>query len=241
MVMNVLHIFNSGQNRLLFATDTTISPKLLDEGRFLFIDTPISRCGVEGAFSLGVWKFICQWNALRRDSRVENPPLIIHADEFHNTINAFDTRFLGECRKFSACMIACTQSKASFYANMGGPESESQVDALLNNFSHKIIHALGDVRSAEWCSSLVGSESRLNLSGSEQPTASLFDAWMGLGGGWSAGFSEHIRPALEPRRFMHGHRTGRARNGFLCDAYVIRSGEAFSCGENYLFISFSQK
>ncbi len=155
-VMNTLHRFNTGMNRVLFAGESTITPKVMDDGKWIFVNMPVGRCGEEGAFALGVWKFMAEWHVLRRDSRKPNNLCVIHADEFHNIINKFDTRYLGECRKFGGCMIACTQSKASFYANMAGDAAEAQVDALLNNFNYKIIHALGDIKTAEWASQLVG-------------------------------------------------------------------------------------
>ena len=46
---------------------------------------------------------------------------------------------------------------------------------------------------------------------------------------------------MEPKQFMHGFRTGGKINNYRCDAVVIRSGEAFSNGENFLKIAFSQK
>jgi len=35
-------------------------------------------------------------------------------------------------------------------------------------------------------------------------------------------------------------RTGGAANDLLCDAFVIRSGEPFASGQNWLATSFSQ-
>ena len=241
VVMNTLHMFNSGKNRLLFATETNITPAVMDQGKWIFVDMPVSRCGEEGGFALGVWKWMTEWHTLRRDSGVENPLLVIHADEFHNIINKYDTRFLGECRKFGGCMIACSQSKSSFYANMGGDAAEAQVDAMLNNFSHKIIHALGDVQTAEWASQLRGSEMQYSLGGSETPSESLLDELLGHRI-WSGSLSETMRPVMEPRTFMHGFRTGGRHNGYLCDAIVIRSGEPFnSTGTNMLRLAFTQK
>ena len=239
--MTVLHAFATGNNRLLFSTDTTITPRVMDIGKWVFVDMPISRCGQEGAFALGVWKFVTEWHVLRRDSGRDNPPLIIAVDEFHNSINSEDTHFLGEGRKFSGCMLACTQSKASFYANMGGEAAEAQVDALLNNFSHKIFHALGDIRTAEWASELCGSAMQFNLGGSEQQTGErgLLNAWMG-DRSWGGSVSETMRPLVEPRAFMHGLRTGGPINGNVCDALLLRSGEPFSNGQNFLWLAFKQ-
>lgn len=242
VVFNILHAFNSGTNRLLFATDTTVTPSVMDEGKWVFVNMPVSRHGQEGAFALGVWKWATEWHVLRRDSSRDNPPLIIAVDEFHNTVNSFDTQFLSESRKFAGCIIACTQSKASFYANMGGESAEAQVDALVNNFSHKIFHAIGDIRTAEWASQLCGTALQFNLGGSEQSTGSrsLLDEWFG-NYPWGGSLSETMRPVVEPRAFMHGLRTGGPKNNYLCDAWVIRSGEPFaSTGDNFLPVVFRQ-
>jgi hypothetical protein len=237
--MNILHMFNTGLNRQLFATDTTTSPELMDEAKWIFVNMPISRCGEEGAFALGVWKWATEWHVMRRDSGQDNPPLIIHADEFHIIINKYDTRFLGECRKFSGCMIACTQSKASFLANMRGEASEAQVDALLNNFSHKIIHALGDVDTAGWASELVGEEVQYTYGGSERSPESMAESLAGHNV-WSGNIGEDKRPIIFPREFMYGLRTGGRENNYRCDAVVIRSGQLFSNGQGFLKLAFKQ-
>ena len=72
VVMNVLHGFNTGVNRWLFATDTTASPLLMDQGKWIFINMPISRCGEEGAFALGAWKYMTEWHILRRNASLPN-------------------------------------------------------------------------------------------------------------------------------------------------------------------------
>ena len=46
---------------------------------------------------------------------------------------------------------------------------------------------------------------------------------------------------LQANAFLHGLRTGGPANNFLCDAYVIRSGEPFADGRNVLLTSFRQK
>ncbi len=40
---------------------------------------------------------------------------------------------------------------------------------------------------------------------------------------------------------MNGLRTGGKHNGYVCDAVVIRSGEPFLSGQNYLQVAFSQR
>jgi hypothetical protein len=241
VVMNVLHGFNTGLNRLLFNTETTVTPLAMDEGKWIIVDMPISRCGEEGAFALAFWKYMTEWHTLRRDSRQYNRPLIIHADEIHNIINPYDTRFLGECRKFSGAMIACSQSRASFLANMRGNSAEAQVDALLNNFTHKIIHALGDVATAKWASELVGDAMQDKFGGTENSPESMLEGILGHNV-WSGNISQEMMPIMVAREFMTGFRTGGKNNGNLCDAVLIRSGELFhSNGQGFLKLAFEQE
>ena len=59
--MNTLHRFNTGMNRVLFAGESTITPKVMDDGKWILVNMPVGRCGEEGAFALGVWKFMAEW------------------------------------------------------------------------------------------------------------------------------------------------------------------------------------
>ena len=68
----------------------------------------------------------------------------------------------------------------------------------------------------------------------------LWDEMMGLQK-ITSNMSEHYEPTLQTNRFMNGLRTGGPSNDFLCDAFVLRSGEPFANGMNYLEVAFSQK
>ena len=52
--------------------------------------------------------------------------------------------------------------------------------------------------------------------------------------------NEHTEEIVQPREFMHGLRTGGPPD-FVADAIVIKSGEPFSWGGNYLKVAFSQR
>ena len=104
-------------------------------------------------------------------------------------------------------MIACAQSKASFYANMGGEAAEAQVDAMLNNFTHKIIHALGDFKAPEWASQLCGSEMQFSVGGHQSQPESLLGELQGHSV-WTGSLSESMRPVMEPRSSCTGFARG---------------------------------
>ena len=52
--------------------------------------------------------------------------------------------------------------------------------------------------------------------------------------------SEHYEPMLQPNVLMNGMRTGGKANNLICDGVVIRSGEPFASGKNWLWREFSQ-
>jgi hypothetical protein len=72
------------------------------------------------------------------------------------------------------------------------------------------------------------------------PATDLYDELMGRSK-FTGNFSEHYESILQPNAFMSGLRTGGANNGYVVDAIVIRSGETFSNGSNWLRVAFGQK
>ena len=51
-----------------------------------------------------------------------------------------------------------TQSLHSYYGALTGDAGRNQADALLTNFSTRIMHAIGDAKTAEWASEMLGRE-----------------------------------------------------------------------------------
>jgi hypothetical protein len=69
----------------------------------------------------------------------------------------------------------------------------------------------------------------------------LYDELLGNGTGFHGSFSETYEQVLQDQAFMSGLRTGGPDNGFLADAWVLKSGEPFADGRNHLFATFNQK
>jgi hypothetical protein len=57
---------------------------------------------------------------------------------------------------------------------------------------------------------------------------------------FTGNFNESFEVELQPAVFMHKLRTGGPVNNFQCDAILIRSGEPFANGRNWLPVSFKQ-
>jgi hypothetical protein len=72
------------------------------------------------------------------------------------------------------------------------------------------------------------------------PQADLYDELIGRSK-FTGTISEHYENILQPNAFVTGLRIGGAENGYLVDAMVIRSGETFSNGSNWLRVAFGQR
>ena len=173
---------------------------------------------------------------MRRYAADKRKVTVIWIDEFQNHLNSFDPQFLAECRSHGGCMVVLTQSLHSYYAALKGSHTaEHAANALLTNFAHRIFCSLGDAKSAEWASSLLGQRLETMIGGSMAPEESMWDTLMGRTK-FTGTFSQQYTPILQPNVFMHDLRTGR--DG-IADAIIIRP-ECFSNGQNFLPVAFGR-
>ena len=239
-VQNTLHTFNTGIARELVSTTTSCSPATMERGKWILVDMPLDQYGASGKFVMTGWKFLTQKHILRRKPGLEDSPIVIWCDEAQEVLNSHDASFLAKCRSHFGCMVYLTQSIHSYYGAMGSHQAEHQANALLTNFLHKVFHVVGDAQTAQWASSLLGERREIMGGGSLSPAPEPFDILMGRAR-FSGSFSEQYRPVLQNNAFMRGMRTGGARHHMIVDGIVIRSGEPFSTGENWLWVSFGQE
>lgn len=234
----ILHVLCSGMVHDLMATATNVSPAIMDEGRWVLVDMPISRFGASGAMVNGLWHLATQRHILRRHAADKRKVTVIWIDEFQNHLNSFDPQFLAESRSHGGCMVVLTQSLHSYYAALkgGGHAAEHQANALLTNFAHRIFCSLGDAKSAEWASGLLGQRLETMVGGSMAPQESMWETLMGRSK-FTGSFSQDYKPVVQPGVFMHDLRTGSEG---VADAIIIRP-ERFSNGQNYLLASFSRR
>lgn len=239
-VMGILHTFNTGIVRELVSTTTNVTPDDMFRGQFVLIDLSPAEWGDIGSFVCAGWKYLCQRAVLRRHATERDAINVIICDEAQQFVNSHDAHYLAQCRSHKGCMLYLTQSLASYYSAMHGERGRHQADALLTNFHTKIFHALGDVQTAEWASGLVGKSLQTFVGGSMAPQENLLDELMGRSK-YTGSFNQHFEKVLQDNVFMNGLRTGGHANGLICDCIVIRSGEPFANGQNFLLTSFSQK
>jgi hypothetical protein len=240
-VQGLLHVMGSGVVRNMISSDTTLSPAMMDDGVSILVDMPGSRYGASGQFVNAAWRLGVQRHVLRRHAKPGDRIIVQWIDEFQNHAFSGDSRYLAECRSHLGCQIVLTQSLHAFYAAIkGGRSGEHLADALLTNYGTKCFCALGDAKTAEYASSLVGKSLQTFIGGSMAPATDLYDELVGRSK-FTGNFSEHYESVLQPNAFMTGLRTGGANNGYVADAIVIRSGETFSHGSNWLRIAFGQR
>ena len=239
-VMGILHVFNVGVVRELVSTTTTISPDQMLSGKWVLVNMAPAEWGDMGTLVAAGWKYLTQRRLLRRHAQPDDCINVIWADEYHQFVNSFDSYYLAQCRSHLGCMVVLSQSLSSYYAALKGESGKNLADALLPNFATKIFHALGDVRSAEWASGLIGKKNETFFGVSMAPAEDLWEEICGRSR-VTMSTSEHYEPLLQTNVFLNGLRTGGAVNKLICDAIVIQSGEPFANGANWLDVAFSQK
>jgi type IV secretory pathway TraG/TraD family ATPase VirD4 len=239
-VMGILHVFNTGTVRELVSTTTNVSPDDMFSRKWVLIDMAPAEWGDIGNFVCAGWKYLTQKAVLRRHSGEDDPITVIWCDESQQFMNSHDSHYLAQCRSHKGCAVFLTQSQHSYYSTLKGENGRHQADALLTNFHHKIFHALGDAQTAEWASSLIGKSLQTFVGGSMAPQEDLYEELMGKSS-FSGSFSQHYEKVLQDNVFMNGLRTGGKANGLLCDCIVIRSGEPFASGQNWIQVTFSQE
>lgn len=238
-VNGILHVFNTGVVRELVSTTTNVTPDDTFAGKWVLIDMSPAEWGDIGNFVCAGWKYLTQRAVLRRHATASDPVNVIWCDEAQLFTNSHDAHYLAQCRSHKGCMVYLTQSLHSFYSAMHGERGKHQADALLTNFHHKVFHALGDAQTAEWASGLIGKELRTFVGGSMAPSQGLYDELMGKSS-YSGSFNQHFEKVLQDNVFMNGLRTGGHANGLVADCIVVRSGEPFSSGQNWIQVAFSQ-
>jgi type IV secretory pathway TraG/TraD family ATPase VirD4 len=239
-VMGILHTFNTGMVRELVSGETNCSPDDMLAGKWILVNMSPAEWGDQGAFVCGGWKFLTQKRVLRREAKDGDCINVIWCDEAQQFVTSFCAHYLAQCRSHMGCMVYLTQSLHGYYSTLHGQTGKHQADALLTNFHHKIFHALGDEQTANYAANLVGKSLQTFVGTSTPPTESYWDELM-VQTRTTTSTSEHYEAILQPNVFQNGLRTGGKSAGLICDGIVVRSGEAFSNGQNFLWVPFNQK
>jgi len=237
-VMGLLHVFNTGVVSDLVSGETNITPDDMFDRKWVIVDMSPTEWGQLGSFVCSGWKFLTQRRVLRRDTKPSDCINVIWADEAQQFVNSYDAHYIAQCRSHLGCMVFLSQSLPGYYAALGGESGKHQTQALLANFSTTIFHACCS-ETAEFATKKIGKRLETFFGGSTNPPIDAFDELFG-NKRFTGSFSEHYENILQDNVFQNGLRTGGKSNGYACDAIIIKSGEPFSTGENWLFKTFYQ-
>jgi len=217
---------------------------MLYGGKSILVNCPSCEYGNSGALISTCWKYLTQKSVLARQFNPGNFYNIIWADEAWQVTSSFDQHYVATSRSHGGAMVYLVQSRDSFYSALKGENGKHFANGLIGQFGHTVFHALGSSDDAEYASSLLGRRRETSYGGSVQPAGDCFDAAFGHLLGQSrvqASFNESWQPVLQPTVFMNGLRCGGKENQGLVDAIVVRSGEPFANGENWIYSTFQQK
>jgi hypothetical protein len=241
---SLLHAFNTGIVRDLLATATTVKPDMLEDRKWWLVNMPITPGDAPAVFVNAAVKLAFQRYVLARKARAGDPLLVLWSDEFQNVANTYDKAYVEACRSHKACLVALTQSAHALFSRLStGQHGDHEANALLTNFGQIIAHTLGDAKTAELFSAILGRRREVFIGTTTQPKGEeLFDVLMGRSQ-VSVSASERYEYCLQPAVFLHHLRCGGEDNGNWVDGVVIRSGQPFraSGGENYLIKSWRQR
>lgn len=237
-VTGILHVFNSGIARSLISEGTTVSPDDMFQGKWVLVDMATAKWGPAGALVAGGWKYLTQRSVLQRATQPGDAINVIWCDEAAGRVTSFDSTYLAECRSHLGCMVYLTQSLPSFYTAFKGEAAEHLTHSLVANFGHTIVHAI-DPKTAEWASQKLGRRLQTFYGGSSGPSGDMAEELFGTSR-FTGSFSESYELVLQENAFLNGLRTGGPLNKGICDGYVLKSGEPFSTGENFLRVPFQQ-
>jgi hypothetical protein len=229
-VLGILHIWNMGIVRHLLATETTVSPAVMEQRKWVLVNMPIVAGDATATFVNTAMKYLTQRHVLRRKAKASDPIIGIYCDEFPKVANSYDTAFLAECRSHKGFMITLAQSMPGMCEALGADKNHA--NSLLCNQYLKIFHLCGESDTSAFGSSLLGNAPRVRFGGSVAPQ-SYGEQLYGRDTN-PASFNEQVEPVLEPRAFMTGMRTGGAACKYMVDAILIREG-------TYRYVNFNQK
>lgn len=238
-VNGILHTFNTGLVRSLVSSGSNISPDDMLRGKWILVDMCPSEWSDIGNFINAGWKYLTQKMLLRRVAAEGDSVIGLWIDEYQQFVNSFDQPFLAQSRSHLGYTVALTQNLSGLYSVLKGSHGQHQADALTSCFSHTLVHA-SDPVTAQWASSKLGKKRETFVGGSMNPGGDLWDDLCGRPQ-FTGSFSEHYESVLQANVFMNGLRTGGLVNDCMCDAILLRNGQPFSNGQNWLAVSFSQQ
>lgn len=241
---SLVDVLNRGVLRSLFCGETTVTPRVVEDGAILIIDLPIKRYAEIGQLAQVFVKHAFQRSIERRQVNEDTRPVFLWVDEAQFTLTSQDMLFATTCRAARVANVMLTQNLSGIEAALGaGEKGRAEAASLTANLNTKVFHAQADPTTNQWASTLCGRTRQHFVNGSaSQSDQEWFAEALGMGGGGqsSGGFSESYEFDVQPSAFSD-LRTGGPESGWEVDAIVFRNGKRFAAnGRMWLPVTFKQ-
>lgn len=201
----MLDALTSGWLRRAFAEETTLVPELCFSGMIVVLDMPALTRHEDGVWAQQIFKYAFQRAVLFRGMLApehQQRPVFLMVDEFQLLCNSQDADFLSTCRSAQCCTVLLTQSLASIYARMPGPNAHDRAQQLVANCATKIWAANNCTTTNNWAADIIGKsvQQRGNFSASQNRSSSTglnmgHGENQGTQGNWGTSFNYSSGPS----------------------------------------------
>jgi type IV secretory pathway TraG/TraD family ATPase VirD4 len=225
-----------GVMRDLFCTTTTITPEWSHEGAIIVLDLSVKSYGMVGVIAQGIFKYLWQQAAERRDVKKNPRGIVLWADECHYWINSYDMLFLTTARSSRVSTVYLTQNISTLYASIGGNDPINAVNSLLGNFGTKFFFSGNDATSNRWAAEQIGQSFQMMTT----TGANFANPLQGGAGGSSTSVSMQLHYEVQPSTFLT-LKNGGERNALTVDAILLKAGRTFHDTQKpYRLVQFNQ-
>jgi len=228
-----------GVLRDTFCTTTNFFPELTQEGAIILIDLPVKEFGELGRYSQILFKYIWQQAIERRNTRQNDRPVFLWADESQFFITEYDQKFQTTARSARACTVYLSQNLPNYLTALGNKDA---VDSFMGNLQTKIFHSQGDHVTNQWAADLFAKtwQSKTSTNSSKSYDGATFFP-QNTGRNESYNTSNSLEYQVLPHEFTT-LRKGGFKNDLLVDGIIFQGGRTWrSTRANYLFATFSQQ
>lgn len=240
----LIDTLNRSPLRQLFCGETNITPRAMEDGKFVVVDLPVTQFAEIGKYAAAIWKYCSQRSLERRAVSISPRPVFIFQDEAQLFLLESDVMFQSICRSCRVCNVLMTQNISNLYAVMGGGDkSKSLVDSLAGTLNTKIFHSNSDNVTNVWMADHIGRDLQVLCNSSiSHPGGGPFSSALGYSHATvNSGVTETYEYLVQPSAATE-LRNGGPSNQWEVDAIVCCNGVCFhATGKPYLFCTFKQK
>ena len=239
-LLSMLDLFVRGKLHRLFSGTSTITPdEVIDQGKVLYVNTPIKSDLGLGLIAITLWKRQFQ-QALERRLDPNRRPAFVILDEAQATITAQDQQFASTSRASRCVNLYMTQSATNIIAAFGGDEGgRSIADALMGLGQIRIYHQNSDHNTNQSAADLFGRrKQRLRSMSMQQPQGNPF-ALFRQPPTSSVSSSEQWEYVLPPHVFTSLMKPSAPE--FMAEAVIYHGGRRWAAtGDTFIRTFFKQ-